>query len=155
MEHTAMRLGADGSTSPTLLNEISNRQEHPAWVTFRGRYDPLLRRCCGGYGLDDDSVDEVCQRIWIELADRMRTFDYDPNRSFRSRLSRVCESRVVDFPRQRQAVCLLGLLLIGGFDLQPSIRLIGMRKLRSIPSVKIAKTGKKADSPTEPRGEEG
>jgi len=104
-----MRLVADGSTSPTLLREVSDWQDHPAWVIFRGRYDPLLRRWCRGYGLDEDSVDEVCQRIWIELADRMRTFHYDPNRTFRGWLRRVCESRVVDFLRQRRAVFLLSL----------------------------------------------
>ena len=104
-----MRLVDDGSTSPTLLREVSDWQDHPAWVRFRDRYDPLLRRWCRGYGLDDDSIDEVCQRIWIELADRMRTFHYDPNRTFRGWLRRVCESRVVDFLRQRQAVCLLSL----------------------------------------------
>jgi RNA polymerase sigma-70 factor (ECF subfamily) len=105
-----MRLVVDGgSTSPTLLNDVSDWQDHPAWVSFRDRYDPLLRRWCHGYGLDDDSIDEVCQRIWIELADRMRTFHYDPNRTFRGWLRRVCESRVVDFLRQRQAVRLLSL----------------------------------------------
>jgi len=109
MEHTAMRLVANDSTSPTLLREVSDWQDHPAWVIFRGRYDPLLRRWCRGYCLDDDSIEEVCQRIWIELADRMRTFHYDPNRTFRGWLRRVCESRVVDFLRQRQAVCLLSL----------------------------------------------
>ncbi len=96
----------DGSTSPTLLREVSDWQDHPAWVSFRDRYHPLLRRWCHGYGLDDDSIDELCQRIWIELADRMRTFHYDPNRTFRGWLRRVCESRVVDFLRQRQAVSL-------------------------------------------------
>ncbi len=104
-----MRHVDGGSTSPTLLSEVSDWQDHPAWVSFRDRYDPLLRRWCHGYGLDDDSIDEVCQRIWIELADRMRTFHYDPNRTFRGWLRRVCESRVVDFLRQRQAVCLLSL----------------------------------------------
>jgi RNA polymerase sigma factor (sigma-70 family) len=99
----------DGSTSPTLLSEVSDWQDHPAWVSFRGRYDPLLRRWCHGYGLDDDSIDEVCQRIWIELADRMRTFHYDPNRTFRGWLRRVCHSRVLDFLRQRQTVSLLSL----------------------------------------------
>ena len=99
----------DGSTSPTLLSEVADWQDHPAWVSFRGRYNPLLRRWCHGYGLDDDSVDEVCQRIWIELADRMRTFQYDPNRTFRGWLRRVCDSRVIDFLRQRQSVSLLSL----------------------------------------------
>ncbi len=104
-----MRLDADGSTSPSLLSEVSDWQDHSAWVSFRERYDPRLRCWCRGYGLDEDSVDEVCQRIWIELADRMRTFHYDPNRTFRGWLRRVCESRVVDFLRQRQAVCPLSL----------------------------------------------
>jgi RNA polymerase sigma-70 factor (ECF subfamily) len=99
----------DGSTSPTLLSEVSDWQDHPAWVSFRERYDPLLRRWCCDYGLDEDSVDEVCQRIWIELADRMRPFHYDPNRTFRGWLRRLCESRVIDFLRQRQAVHLLSL----------------------------------------------
>jgi RNA polymerase sigma factor (sigma-70 family) len=104
-----MTLVEEGSTSPTLLNEVSDWQDHPAWVTFRGRYDPLLWRWCRGYGLDDDSIDEVCQRIWIELTDRMRMFHYDPNRTFRGWLRRVCESRVVDFLRQKRAVGLLSL----------------------------------------------
>jgi RNA polymerase sigma factor (sigma-70 family) len=99
----------DGSTSPTLLREVADWHDHPAWVSFRDRYDPLLRRWCRGYGLDEDSIDEVCQRIWIELADRMRTFHYDPKGTFRGWLRRVCESRVVDFLRQRQAVRLLSL----------------------------------------------
>ncbi len=106
----------DGSTSPTLLCEVSDWQDHPAWVSFRGRYNPLLRRWCHGYGLDDDSIDEVCQRIWIELADRMRTFHYDPNRTFRGWLRRLCDSRVIDFLRRRQAVSFLSL---GDRDAEP------------------------------------
>ena len=42
-EHAAMKLVADGSTSPTLLREVSDWQDHSAWVSFRDRYDPLLR----------------------------------------------------------------------------------------------------------------
>jgi RNA polymerase sigma factor (sigma-70 family) len=103
MEHWAMRYVAEGSTSPTLLREVSDWHDHPAWVTFRGRYDPLLQRWCRGYGLDEHAVDEVCQRIWIELADRMKTFQYDPKRTFRGWLRRMCDSRVIDYLRQRTA----------------------------------------------------
>jgi RNA polymerase sigma factor (sigma-70 family) len=99
----------DALTSSTLLREVADWHDHPAWVSFRGRYDPLLRRWCHGYGLDEDSMDEVCQRIWIELADRMRTFHYNPKGTFRGWLRRLCESRVLDFLRQRQAVRLLSL----------------------------------------------
>ena len=31
-----MRLVDDGSTSPTLLSEVADWQDHPAWVTFPG-----------------------------------------------------------------------------------------------------------------------
>src|SRR6516165_2984029 len=87
-----------GSTSPTLLSEVSDWQDHPAWVSFRERYDPLLRRWCCDYGLDEDSVDEVCQRIWIELADRMRPFHYDPNRTFRGWLS-ISSALEIEMPK--------------------------------------------------------
>jgi DNA-directed RNA polymerase specialized sigma24 family protein len=39
----------------------------------------------------------------------MRTFQYDPNRTFRGWLRRICESRVVDFLRRKRAVGLLSL----------------------------------------------
>jgi RNA polymerase sigma factor (sigma-70 family) len=104
-----MKLVDDTLTSPTLLSKVADWQDHPAWMRFRGRYEPLLRQWCRGYGLDNDSIDEVCQRIWIELADRMKSFHYDPHRTFRGWLRRLCESRVIDFLRQRKAVCLLGL----------------------------------------------
>jgi DNA-directed RNA polymerase specialized sigma24 family protein len=41
----------------------------------------------------------------------MRTFRYDPTGAFRGWLKRLCDSRVVDFLRQRQA----GIILLG-FD---------------------------------------
>jgi RNA polymerase sigma factor (sigma-70 family) len=99
----------EGSTSPTLLREVSNWHNHSAWLRFRSRYDPLLRKWCRGYSLDDDSIDEVCQRLWIELAGRMRTFRYDPNGTFRGWLRQVCRSRVLDYLRRRRASALLGL----------------------------------------------
>jgi DNA-directed RNA polymerase specialized sigma24 family protein len=98
-----MGLLDEASTSPTLPREISSWQDHRAWVRLRGRYDPLRSLWCRNHDLDHDSVDEVCQRIWIELADRMRTFRDDPNGSFRRWLRPLCSSRVLDFLRQRKA----------------------------------------------------
>ena len=68
-----MKLLEDVSTSPTLLREVGDWGNFPAWVAFRDRYDPLLRRWCRGFGIDADGIDEACQRIWIQLANRMRT----------------------------------------------------------------------------------
>jgi RNA polymerase sigma factor (sigma-70 family) len=98
-----MKLLEDLSTSPTLLREVGDWGNHPAWVAFRDRYDPLLRRWCRGFGLDADGIDEACQRIWTELANRMRTFRYDPNRAFRGWLNCLCRCRVIDLLRERRA----------------------------------------------------
>src|SRR5262249_43543742 len=103
MRNSAMKLAGDGSTNPALLTEVADWENQPAWFRFRDTYGPHMARWCRGYGLDRDSVDEVCQRVWIELADRMKTFEYDPNRTFRGWLRRLCESRVLDFLRQRRA----------------------------------------------------
>src|SRR5690349_21481809 len=74
----------DGAkTSPNLLDRVRDWDDHPAWAEFHDRYDPMLRRWCGRYGLDADTTDELCQRIWVELMARMQTFRYDPSRGFR------------------------------------------------------------------------
>jgi RNA polymerase sigma factor (sigma-70 family) len=104
-----MRMAGDGSTNRALLKEVGDWEDHSAWLRFRGIYNPMLARWCRGYGLSDDSIEEVCQRIWIELADRMKTFEYDPNRTFRGWLRRLCESRVLNFLRQRRAASLRSL----------------------------------------------
>ncbi len=94
---------SDGSTSPTLLRSVADWQDHSAWLRFQRRDDPMLRNWCRGYGLDGESVDELCQQIWIELAGRMRTFCYDPTARFRGLLRNVCHWRAIDFLRRRRA----------------------------------------------------
>ncbi len=97
-----MRLECDGSTDPVLLREVANWKNHPAWVSFREIYNPALRRWCRGFGLNEDSTDEVCQRIWIELANRMKTFEYDSSRTFRGWLRLLCKSRALNFMREQR-----------------------------------------------------
>jgi RNA polymerase sigma factor (sigma-70 family) len=93
-------------TSPTLLNRIRDWHDHPAWLRFHGRYQPMLRLWCRRFGLDDDASDELCQRIWVELMRRMRTFQYDPSRGFRKWLWRLFECRAIDLLRNRRVTML-------------------------------------------------
>jgi RNA polymerase sigma-70 factor, ECF subfamily len=96
------RAQADGgTTSPTLLDQVCEWRDHPAWTAFFERYDPLLRSWCGLFALDGDA-DELCQRIWVELMERMRTFRYDPRRGFRNWLWWLFRSRAIDMLRQRR-----------------------------------------------------
>ena len=82
---------------------------HRARVEFVERYEPLLRRWCRGYGLDDQAADELCMRTWERLWPRMRTFQYDPSRRFRSWLRRFFHSRAMDELGERAATAFVPL----------------------------------------------
>jgi RNA polymerase sigma factor (sigma-70 family) len=90
------------TTSPTLLEQVRDWQDHPAWTAFFARYNPLLRLWCRRSGLVGDIEDEVCHRIWIDLISRMRRFRYDPGGGFRHWLWRLFRSRAVDVLRKQR-----------------------------------------------------
>jgi RNA polymerase sigma factor (sigma-70 family) len=92
-----------GTTSPALLNRLVDWRDAAAWNEFVDRYRPLIEDWCRRLGLDAETTDELCQRIWINLARRMSTFQYDPSRKFRGWLRRLCQSRAIDLFRERQA----------------------------------------------------
>jgi RNA polymerase sigma factor (sigma-70 family) len=91
-----------GTTSPLLLKRVADWADHRAWGDFFEVYDPLIRSWCGGYRLDDGLLEDLCQQVWIELADRMRTYRYDPGRTFRGWLRQFCHCRAVDLLRKRR-----------------------------------------------------
>lgn len=94
------------TTDPRLLVRLGNWADEKAWVEFVRRYDPEIRRLGRLYRFDPDTLEELCQRIWVELARRLQTYRYDPSRRFRSWLRRLCRSRAIDLWRQRRAEAL-------------------------------------------------
>ncbi len=92
-----------GTTNPTLLNRLGDWRDHEAWVDFVTRYDPVIRSISSRYRLDAETTEELCQRVWIDLARRMRSFRYDPGRTFRGWLRRLCQSRAIDLMRKKKA----------------------------------------------------
>lgn len=91
------------TTDGALLERLGDWADHAAWSAFLGRYDRLIRRVVGSYRFEPEAVEEVCQRIWIELADRMLGYRYDPSRRFRAWLTRLCRSRSLDHWRRQRA----------------------------------------------------
>jgi len=89
------------TTSLTLLRRTADWRDHAAWREFVARYEPYIRSWCREYRLDDDLAGDVSQLFWIELADKMRSFRYDPSRRFRGWLRRCFHWRVVDAIRER------------------------------------------------------
>ena len=92
-----------GTTNPTLLNRLGDWRDHEAWVDFVTRYDPVIRSASSRYRLDAETTEELCQRVWIDLARRMRSFRYDPGKTFRGWLRRLCQSRAIDLLRKKKA----------------------------------------------------
>jgi RNA polymerase sigma factor (sigma-70 family) len=98
-----------GTTNPTLLNRLGDWRDREAWVDFVTRYDPVIRLSCRRYRLSAENADELSQRVWIDLARRMRTFRYDPGKTFRGWLRRLCQSRAIDLLRKKNADAVLSL----------------------------------------------
>ncbi|MCA9075802.1 MAG: sigma-70 family RNA polymerase sigma factor [Planctomycetaceae bacterium] len=113
------------ATRPSLLFDVRDWQNAPAWLEFFRRYDPLVASWCRTEMLHAAEADEIRSNVWIEIAQRIRTFRYDPRRRFRGWLRELCRSRTIDFLRKRQRDP-LNLLLVdnrflsdlsGGIDL--------------------------------------
>lgn len=101
-----MRRHEGETTDRGLLDRLGDWADHGAWAEFVRRYDPAIRRHCRAYRFDAETTEELCQRIWVELAGRMRAYRYDPGRRFRGWLRLLCRSRAVDLWRQRRAEAL-------------------------------------------------
>jgi RNA polymerase sigma factor (sigma-70 family) len=97
-----MPLADDTVTSPAQLLAVRDWNDTHAWFSFQRKYAPLLLRCCKRLGLDAATSNEVCQRTWIEVMRRMRSFVYDPNHSFRGWLNVVCRNKAIEVLRQKK-----------------------------------------------------
>ena len=62
-----MSRGDAGTTNPALLDRLGDWRDHEAWVDFVTRYDPVIRSAASRYRLDDETTEELCQRVWIDL----------------------------------------------------------------------------------------
>lgn len=91
------------TTDPYLIGRLGDWTDRRAWSEFHHRYDPVIRDAVARFRLDPEMVEELCQRIWIDLARCLRTYRYDPGSRFRGWLRRLCYSRAIDLYRLRRA----------------------------------------------------
>lgn len=89
-------------TSGTLLRRTQRADDHSAWSELFDRYHPLLNRWTRARVGNRADVDEISQRIWCELIDRLPQFQYDPKRSFRAWLRRLHRHRLLDYLKQHR-----------------------------------------------------
>ncbi len=97
-----MASACESQTSPTLLGRLKDLRDGQAWKEFVHRYTPRIYGWCRKFGLQDADAQEVTQGVLLMLARRMRTFEYDPNKSFRGWLKTVTIHAWGDFLADRK-----------------------------------------------------
>ncbi len=90
-------------TSPTLLGRLRQQpSDQAAWEEFVERYGRLILAWCRQVRLQDADIEDITQIVLVKLAHKMRTFAYDPSRSFRGWLRTLTSHAWSDFVEARQ-----------------------------------------------------
>jgi RNA polymerase sigma-70 factor (ECF subfamily) len=98
-----MASAAESRTSPSLLGRLrQSPTDQAAWEEFVERYGPRIYGWCRHWGLQDADAEDVAQDVLVRLAEKMRTFHYDPAGSFRGWLKTLAHHAWYDFVRRRQ-----------------------------------------------------
>jgi RNA polymerase sigma-70 factor (ECF subfamily) len=93
----------DRDTSLTLMQRIqSNPTDRRAWEDFVEHYQPMIRAWCLKWGSQLSDADDVTQEVLLKLLRAMRSFHYDPSKSFRGWLRTVTQSAWSDFVTARR-----------------------------------------------------
>jgi RNA polymerase sigma-70 factor (ECF subfamily) len=91
-----------GPTSPTLLGRLGRvPADQAAWGEFAERYGRTIYRWCRRWQLQEADAEDVTQQVLLKLAQKMRTFHYDPAKSFRAWLKTVAHHAWRDFVEGR------------------------------------------------------
>jgi len=90
------------TTRVTLLTQLRQVPFNQAgWDEFVERYGRHIYRWCRQWNLQDADAEDVTQEILMKLSQKLRTFAYDPSRSFRGWLKTVAHHAWRDFSDSR------------------------------------------------------
>jgi RNA polymerase sigma factor (sigma-70 family) len=97
-----MRFDPASLTSETLLGRLrQGPDDQAAWDRFVERYGPMIYCWCRRWRLQEADAEDVTQEVLLCLARKLRTFVYDPSRSFRGWLRTLTERACLDFFAER------------------------------------------------------
>src|SRR5262249_56687691 len=85
-----------------LLRLRQQPDDAGTWREFVDRYAPRVYAWCRHWRLQDADAKDVTQEVLLKLAEKMRTFTYDPSRSFRAWLKTLTRHAWSDFVNNRQ-----------------------------------------------------
>jgi RNA polymerase sigma factor (sigma-70 family) len=90
-------------TSVSLLGRLrGDASDAAAWETFVSRYGPKIMAWCRQWKLQDADAEDVTQNVLLMVSRQMRTFRYDPARSFRAWLKTIARRAWSDWIAARQ-----------------------------------------------------
>jgi RNA polymerase sigma factor (sigma-70 family) len=90
-------------TSATLLGRLRHDvADQEAWTEFVHRYGPLIYHWCRHWRLQEADAQDVAQIVLAKLAAKLRTFQYDPNQSFRAYVKTLARYAWCDVLESRQ-----------------------------------------------------
>ena len=98
-----MNASANSRTDASLLGRLrEDPSDQVAWNTFVQRYGPKIYGWCRHWSLQPADAQDVTQDVLYLLAKRLRSFAYDPARSFRAWLKTVTHHAWQDFLTARK-----------------------------------------------------
>ena len=93
----------DSGTRVTLLGRLRRDPANDqAWADFVEHYGPRIYGWCLRRNLQVADAQDVTQNVLLKLAQNLRTFRYDPARSFRAWLKTVVHHACSDFHEARR-----------------------------------------------------
>jgi RNA polymerase sigma-70 factor (ECF subfamily) len=90
------------NTSPSLLQRVGQGVgDQAAWDEFVARYGPKIEAWCRHWKLQESDAQDVTQEVLLQLVQKLRSFRYDPSRSFRAWLKTLVHHAWQDFLARR------------------------------------------------------
>lgn len=87
------------STSVSLLRRLQRPDQEAAWERFVDLYAPLIFHWAQTQGLNVTDAADLVQDVLATLVDKLREFQYDPQRRFRGWLRTMTVNRARNFRR--------------------------------------------------------
>jgi RNA polymerase sigma-70 factor (ECF subfamily) len=92
-------------TSASLLARLhTDATDQAAWAEFVHRYGRRIYQWCRQWNVQEADAQDLTQTVLTELAAKMRTFTYDPSRSFRAYLKTLTHYACCDYVDQHKAM---------------------------------------------------
>jgi len=95
-------LDSDAPTRASLLLRLRDPRDAEAWRTFVDVYGPLVYSHCRRRGIDHNDAEDVTQKIFAQVMQSIRAFDYQPKVGrFRDWLGTIVRNDISRFFRKR------------------------------------------------------